>query len=128
MFALHLTAWVTLAALIVYIWMGYNVGKARVKYKVPAPAMDGPIGFQSAMRVQANTSEQCIIFLPALWMCAVYLGDCWAAAGGAFWIVGRIVYAFGYYKSPSKRYMGFGITSLASIGLMIGTAVGLYLH
>jgi glutathione S-transferase len=122
---MQMTAWVTLAALIMYIWMGFNVGKARAQYKVPAPAMDGPVEFQSVMRVQANTVEQFIIFLPVLWMCATFLGDRWAALGGAIWIVGRILYAIGYYKSPSKREIGFTISFFASVALMIGTIVGL---
>jgi len=125
---MQMTAWVTLAALIVYIWMGFNVGKARGKYKVPAPAMEGPVEFQSVMRVQANTVEQLAIFLPVLWMCAYFHSDRWAAIGGAIWIVGRIVYALGYYKSPAKRDIGFGITFFSSIGLMIGTVIGLLSH
>lgn len=122
------TAWATLAALVAYMWMLTNVGKARGKYKVPAPAMDGPIEFQSAQRVQANTVEQMVMFLPALWMCAYFLSDHWAASGGAVWVVGRIIYALGYYKAPGKRSLGFGITSLATLALLIGTVIGLFLH
>lgn len=122
---MQMTAWVTLAALIVYIWMGFNVGKARGKFKVPAPAMEGPVEFQSVLRVQGNTVEQMLIFLPALWMCAYFWSDRWAALGGAIWIVGRIFYAIGYYKSPSKRDLGFGITFLSSVTLMIGAVIGL---
>jgi glutathione S-transferase len=128
MLAFHWTAWATLVALIVYIWIGYNVGKARAQFKISAPVMDGPVEFQSVMRVQANTVEQLVIFLPALWMCAYFLGDAWAAAGGALWSVGRIIYALGYYKAPAKREIGFGITFFSSMALMIGTAIGLYLH
>lgn len=120
------TAWATLAALVVYIWMFVNVGKARGKYKVPAPATDGPVEWQSVLRVQANTVEQMVMFFPALWMCGYFLSDRWAALGGAVWVVGRIVYALGYYRAPEKRSVGFGITSLATLGLMIGTVVGLF--
>jgi glutathione S-transferase len=128
MLMFHLTAWVTLAAMLVYIWTGYNVGKARTVHKVPAPSMDGPVEFQSAMRVQVNTLEQLALFLPVLWMCAYFLSDRWAAIGGVVWIVGRILYALGYYKAPSKREIGFGITFAASVGLMIGTVIGLLSH
>ena len=119
------TAWATLAALLVYLWMGMNVARARGKYKVHAPACDGPTGFLSVMRVQMNTLEQLIVFLPAMWMCAFFLNDRWAAIGGAAWIVGRIAYALAYYKDPSKRTFGFMLTMLSSIGLMLGAAVGL---
>jgi glutathione S-transferase len=125
---MQMTAWITLAALLVYMWTGFNVGKARAQYKVPAPAMDGPVEFQSAMRVQMNTLEQMAVFLPALWMCAYFWADRWAALGGAIWIVGRILYALGYYKAPSRRELGFTISFIATIGLMIGTGIGLLWH
>ncbi len=77
------------------------------------------------MRVQVNTVEQIIVFLPALWMCAVLLGDRWAALGGAIWVLGRIIYALAYYRDPAKRSVGFMITLLATLGLIAGTALGL---
>ncbi|MES2102912.1 MAG: MAPEG family protein [Pseudomonadota bacterium] len=119
------TAWATIAALLVYMWTILNVSLARGKYKVAAPAVDGPAGFLRAMRVQVNTSEQIILFLPALWMCAYLLSDRWAALGGAVWAVGRIVYALAYYREPGKRSAGFMITLTATLGLLVGTAIGL---
>lgn len=125
---MKLTAWTTLASLIVYIWISINVGRARMQHKVQAPLMEGPLEFLSVYRVQANTVEQLAMFLPALWMCAYFLGDMWAAGGGVIWIIGRIVYALGYYKDPAKRSMGFMLTFCASVFLIIGTAVGLIIH
>jgi glutathione S-transferase len=125
---MQLTAWATLAALVVYSWTGMNVGKARVKHGVKAPLMDGPLEFMSAYRVQANTLEQLALFLPVLWMCAAFLGDGWAAAGGALWCVGRVVYALAYYKDPSRRTLGFTLTFGASAVLAVGTVVGLLMH
>jgi glutathione S-transferase len=123
-----LTAWVTLAALAVYLWTGVNVARARARYKVPAPAMDGPLGFQSAMRVQANTLEQLPMALVPLWLCAWFLGDAWAAAGGLLWCVARIVYALGYYRDPARREAGFVLGMVASALLVAGTVIGLMLH
>src|ERR1035437_4277562 len=122
------TAWITLAALAMYFWTGLNMGKARIKYEVPAPAMDGPIEFQRVARVQANALEQMAIFLPALWMCAFFVSDRWAALGGAVWVVGRIIYALGYYQAASRRSPGFGISMLASFALMTATAAGLIMN
>lgn len=119
------TAWATIAALFMYLWVILGVALARGKYKVIAPAVDGPAGFLRAMRVQVNTAEQIILFLPALWMCAYFLGDRWAAFGGVAWTVGRIVYAQAYYKDPAKRSAGFMIGLLATLGLLAGTALGL---
>ena len=125
---MHLTAWVTLAALAVYLWTGLNVARARAKHKIPAPAMDGPLEFQSTLRVQANTLEQLPMVLAPLWMCAWFLGDGWAAAGGLLWCVARIVYAIGYYRAPSKRELGFILGMVASALLVVGTIAGLLLH
>lgn len=125
---LHWTALVTLAASAVYGWMLANVGRARGKFKIAAPATDGPVEFQSVLRVQANTVEQMVVFFPALWMCAFFLGDLWAAAGGLIWVIGRIVYAIGYYEAPARRSLGFGITSFGSVALMLGAAIGIFLH
>lgn len=119
------TAWVTIAALLTYVWIFANVARARGKYKVVAPSIDGPIEFQRIYRVQINTVEQIVLFLPALWMCAYFLSDRWAAAGGIVWIVGRIVYALGYYKDPAKRELGFGISVAANVALLAGTVIGL---
>ncbi|MDB5909752.1 MAG: hypothetical protein JWP34_3866 [Massilia sp.] len=125
---MNLTAWTTLLALAVYFWTGVNAGRAREKFKVKAPSMDGPLPFQSAQRVQMNTLEQLPLFLPPLWMCAIFLGDKWAAAGGVLWCIGRIMYALGYYKDPAKREAGF-IVSSAACGLLIaGTCVGLIMR
>jgi glutathione S-transferase len=125
---MHLTAWVTLAALAVYLWTGLNVARARVRFKIAAPAMDGPVGFQSVLRVQANTLEQLPMVLAPMWMCAFFLGDLWGAAGGLLWCIGRIVYAIGYYQAPSKRELGFVTGMIASALLICGTVAGLILH
>jgi len=125
---LHWTSLASLAALVVYLWMLVVAGLARGKYKVPAPSMDGPIQFQSAHRVQANTVEQMVLFFPALWLCAFWLGDSWAGLGGLIWVVGRVVYALGYYSDPKKRSLGFLITSFGSVALLIGAGIGLILH
>lgn len=122
---MRLTAWTTLAVLGVYFWTAVMAGWARGKYKVAAPSMDGPLPFQSAQRVQVNTLEQMPIVLGPLWLCAVYLGDAWAASGGLLWCVARIVYALGYYRDPAKREFGFVAGMLACAALVVGSVVGL---
>lgn len=125
---MYLTIWITLAVLGVYFWTGVNAGRARMKYGVRAPSMDGPVAFQSAQRVQANTLEQLPLVLAPLWLCAVTLGDGWAAAGGALWCVARILYALGYYRDPAKREFGFVLGMVASALLIGGTVIGLLLR
>lgn len=122
---MHLTAWATLAILAVYFWTAVNAGRARMTYKVAAPSMDGPAPFLAAQRVQANTLEQLPLVLLPLWLCAMFLGDPWAAAGGAAWCVGRLLYALGYYQAPEKREAGFVIGMLACLFLIGATVWGL---
>jgi glutathione S-transferase len=125
---MHLTAWVTLAVLAVYFWTFGNAAKARATFKVPAPSMDGPIGFQSAHRVQMNTLEQLPLVLVPMWLCAMFQSDIWAAAGGALWCVGRVLYAIAYYKEPRRREFGFITGMVASAGLILAAVVGLLMH
>jgi glutathione S-transferase len=125
---MYLTAWATLAALGVYFWTGVNAAIARVKHKVAAPSMDGPLAFQSAMRVQANTLEQLPLALVPLWLCAWFLGDAWAAAGGLLWCLGRLMYALGYYRDPARREAGFVLGMVASALLVLGSVIGLILQ
>jgi glutathione S-transferase len=108
-----------------YFWIIYEVGKARDKYKVHAPSVDGPPEFLRALRVQINTVEQLIFFLPALWLCAYWWNDKIAAIGGVIWIVGRVMYAIGYYRDAAKRSMGFTLSMLAAIALVLGAVFGL---
>lgn len=122
---MYLTAWATLAVLGVYFWTGFMAGWARVKYKVPAPSLEGPLPFQSAQRVQANTLEQLPLVLVPLWLCSHFLSDTWAAVGGLLWCVGRVLYALGYYRDPAKREAGFIIGMLACGALVGGSVFGL---
>jgi glutathione S-transferase len=122
---MHLTAWATLAILAVYFWTFAIAARARITYKVAAPSMDGPAPFLAAQRVQANTLEQLPLVLAPMWLCGMYLGDTWAAAGGLLWCAGRILYALGYYKAPAKREAGFVLALVASALLIAGTVWGL---
>ncbi len=122
---MKLTAWTTLACLLMYIWIFAKVGLARKKFGINAPETQGPVAFLSVLRVQANTVEQLVLFLPALWMCAYFLNDQFSALTGLVWVAGRIIYALGYYQAPEKRSIGFGIASLSTMVLIAGTVAGL---
>ncbi len=111
---------VTLLALLVYFWMGLLVGGARRKTGIAAPTMTGDPLLERSVRVQTNTLEWLPIFLPSLWLFAVYWDDRIAAIAGLVWIVGRILYATGYVADPGKREAGFLIQLLATAVLMFG--------
>jgi glutathione S-transferase len=119
----HLTALVTCLALLVYFLISYRVGQARGTYGVKAPATTGHSDFERTFRVQMNTLEWMPIFLPALWLFAIYVSDAIAAALGLVWIVGRILYMTGYAKAANQRGMGFAIQAAAAGALWLG-AIG----
>ena len=116
----HLTALVTLLAIAFYLFVCINVSRVREKTGVKVPATSGHPDFERAFRIQMNTLELMPIFLPALWLFAIYIGDAIAAGIGAVWIVGRIVYFIGYSKAAAKRGPGFAIQGLAAIALWAG--------
>jgi glutathione S-transferase len=115
---------VTALALILYLGVSLNVGRARMKYQVKPPAMTGDPNFERVLRVQQNTLEQLILFLPALWLFVVYVNPYWGAGIGAVWVIGRILYAWGYYQAAEKRGPGFGISFLSVAILLLGGLVG----
>jgi len=111
---------VTLVALLVYVWMALQVAWARRKAGIDAPTMTGDPVLERTIRVQANTLEWLPIFLPSLWLFAIYWSDLVATILGVIWIVGRIIYALGYISAPSKREVGFIIQALATAVLLFG--------
>jgi uncharacterized membrane protein YecN with MAPEG domain len=117
-------ALVTLAAVLFYVVTIANVARARDKYKIRAPAVTGHPDFERIHRVEENTLEQLVAFLPALWLCALFMSATWSAAFGAIWILGRMLYAAGYYRAASKRGLGFAITFFAFAALWLGAAWG----
>jgi glutathione S-transferase len=121
------TSLITALTLLLYLAITINVGRARAKYKVPVPQMTGDPDFERVLRVQQNTLEQMVLFLPGLWLFSFYVNPLWAAGIGAVWILGRIVYAIGYYQAAEKRGIGFAISSLSGMILLLGSLAGIIL-
>jgi uncharacterized membrane protein YecN with MAPEG domain len=117
-------ALVTLGALTLCFVTVALVGRARKRYGIRAPTTTGHPMFERAFRVQMNTLENVVIFLPALWLCAHYVGAMAAAALGAVWLVGRVWYAWAYLREPRSRGGGFVLAYAAWGLLMLGTAWG----
>ena len=114
------TALVTCLAVAYCFFTGFQVGKARAKFGIKAPAVTGNLDFERVYRVQMNTLEWMPIFLPSLWLFAIYISDPVAAAIGIVWIAGRILYMTGYSQAADKRGRGFGIQALAAGVLWLG--------
>jgi glutathione S-transferase len=119
----HFTSLVTCLALLFYFLTSVQVAKARGRFGIKAPAIWGDPDFERIFRVQMNTLEWLPIFLPSLWLFAIYISDAIAALTGFVWIGGRIAYLFGYSKAASERGRGFAIQASAAIVLWLG-AIG----
>ena len=117
------TALVTLLALLVYFWMGLNVGRARGKSGIAAPAMTGDPNLERAVRVHYNTLEWLPLFLVSLWLFAIYWNELVAAALGVVWIIGRLVYSTGYMADPGKRSTGF-LIQMSAVAVLLFGALG----
>lgn len=115
---------VTILALLEYTWFSILVGKARGRAGISAPTMFGNDDLERHLRVQGNTAEQLIIFIPALWLFGHYAHVLAGAAIGVAFIIGRFMYYKGYVSEPGKRGTGFLISFGASAVLMIGGLVG----
>lgn len=120
-----LSALITLWVVLLMFATAANVGMARKRYQVSAPATSGHPMFERAYRIQMNTLEWAVMTLPCLWLCAAFVSDGWAAGLGGVWLMGRIWYAISYQRDPASRGPGFMMASLAfgALGLAAGGAV-----
>ena len=115
-------------ALIEYSAFAMAVGWARGKYGVSAPAVSGDPIFERYYRVQQNTLELLVLFVPGIWMFAHYVSADVAAGLGVVFIVGRFLYFKGYVADPKSRSLGFALSFLPAQILLIGGLVGAVLH
>lgn len=114
-------ALVTLLALLAYFWMGLQVGSARGKCGIQAPAMTGDPLLERTIRAHYNTLEWLPLFLIPLWLFAMFWDEKVAAGVGVVWIVGRVMYQRGYVAEAGKRGTGFLIQALAVAVLLFGS-------
>ena len=114
---------VTVLALSQFFWLALQVARARARYGIAAPATTGNELFERHFRVHVNTLEQLLLFLPSLWIFAVYISPLWAAALGVVFIIGRAVYAVSYVRDPKGRSLGFALTALPYFIMMVGILI-----
>jgi uncharacterized membrane protein YecN with MAPEG domain len=111
-------------ALVEFLFFGFAVGKARETYSVKAPATTGNEMFERYFRVQMNTLEQLIVFIPGILLFALYVDTRIAAALGLVYLIGRAWYFKAYVRDPSKRSWGFALSFLPVIILLLGGLIG----
>jgi glutathione S-transferase len=102
---MEIVAVVIALALLEFVVFGMLVGRARGRYGVNAPAISGHEIFDRYFRVHYNTMEMLVTF-------------------GAVYLVGRIVYLRSYVADPRKRDIGFGLSALPIVVLLLGALWG----
>ena len=120
-----LTALVTLLAVVISIATALLVARVRTVTGIQPPAMTGDPRIERALRVQGNTMESFMMFLPALWLAALYFQGWVPPLIGLVWCLGRIIYAAGYVKAAERRHAGFIISMLSVIALIVLAAIGI---
>ncbi|WP_329740985.1 MAPEG family protein [Dyella sp. A6] len=121
----QLPALVVLLSVLLMFGTMYAAGKAREKHSIKAPATSGHPAFERAYRVQMNTLESTMLFLPTLWLAVHYGFAAWAGVAGLVWVAGRIWYALAYLQDASRRGGGFllGMLGWAAVVLMAVTGI-----
>jgi glutathione S-transferase len=116
----------TILALLQFFYFGLLVGRARGLYGVKAPAMSGNELFERYFRVQMNTLELLIMLLPALWIASAFafIPYYWIALLGVIYLIGRFIYLRSYVAEPDKRSIGFALSSLPVLALIVIDIVG----
>jgi uncharacterized membrane protein YecN with MAPEG domain len=120
-----LTGLVTLLAILIAIGTAILVARVRRATGIFPPAMSGDPRVERALRVQGNTVEGYVVFLPALWLAALYFQGWVPPIIGLVWCVGRLVYAAGYMVDANRRHVGFLICILSVFALVVLAAIGI---
>ena len=120
----ELTAIVIALALLEYSVITILCGRARARCGVVAPATSGDPIFERYFRAQQNTLEQLIVFVPAMLLFGRYVSVPIGAGVGLVFIVGRALFARGYYRDPPTRASGFGLSLLSKLVLLLGGLIG----
>ena len=120
-------ALIIIAAVVQYVILTSLVGSGRGKFKVDAPKTTGHDEWERRFRVQQNTLEQLVAFIPSLYLCAVYASIPLALIGGVVYLLGRTQYAIGYYKDPSLRAPGMLMTFFATAIMAVAALGGIVL-
>lgn len=116
---------IVMLALLEYFYFTIRVGAFRARYQIDAPSCTGNDTFEKAFRVQQNTLEQLIIFIPGTYAFAYLVSTKWIWIPAALFIVGRLVYSRDYMGKPDQRAPGMIMTLLANVTLVVGTLIAL---
>ena len=118
-----LTILAVMVALLQFVYFGIEVGRARGRFGVQAPAIAGHPEFERYFRVHMNTLEQLVVLIPSSIAFAHLVSDLWAAALVAVYIVGRFIYFRSYVSDPSKRGLGFMLSAFPAWVMVLGAII-----
>ena len=121
---MEFVALVTIAAVLEYAIFALFVGLARGRTGVLAPAISGHPEFERYFRVQQNTLERLVVFIPSLWIFSYYVNPVVGSIIGLVFVFARAAYYVGYVSSPEKRKFGYNLGEAANTILMLGSIVG----
>lgn len=116
---------IAMLAVIQLVFFGVLVARARGRYGVKAPAITGHEMFERTYRVQMNTLELMVAFLPSLFVAAKYWPQSYVAIAGAVYLIGRLIYWRSYTAAPASRALGFALSMLPILALFIGALAGI---
>lgn len=117
-------AFVAALAIVQYLSFGMLVGRARAKSGLKAPAMTGDAGFERMYRVQMNTIEVLVAYLPALYLASLFWPAFVVAPIAAVYLIGRHLFWRAYVTDPAKRGLGFMLSIVPVFVLLIMALVG----
>lgn len=121
---MRLINFLSVLALIEYAIFGFLVGRARNKYGVKAPAVTGNESFERYYRVQMNTLELLVLVLPGAWLSAQYRSHWEVSLLLGIYLIGRGIYFYSYAIQQGSRRLGFALSYVPAIMLVIGGLVG----
>lgn len=115
---------VAMLTVLQYVFFSFLVGQARGRHGVQAPAVTGNAQFERVYRVQMNTLELLVAFLPALYAAGWYWPSWIVAIGGGMFIVGRFIYWRAYVSDPARRGLGFVLSIAPTMVLAVAGIAG----
>lgn len=118
---------IAVLAVVQYLAFGALAGQARRISGLKAPAVTGDVGFERMYRVQMNTLETLVAFLPALFLAAQYWPASVVAALGVVYLIGRVLYWRAYVCDPSKRAIGFMLSIIPTGALCVLALAGIFM-
>jgi glutathione S-transferase len=118
---------VAILAVLQFLSFGALTGRARRQSGLKAPAITGHEGFERMYRVQMNTLELLIAFLPALFLAAKYWPTSMVTGLGVIYLIGRFTYWRAYVGDPSTRGLGFMTSMIPTMLLATLAFLGIIL-